>query len=401
MMRRLLVGIFLPSLALAPAVGAEAPDPLATTRPMASVVPGADKWDGHLEDDAPLVEFQAKAEAAGALGFYRDEKTGSLVVVAPAARTASFDLADLGSAPVPVRLEVSNIDPDALQHARDTLTSLPSTQLDAGASIGFYFNARLQKLTVTTSVAEEELHKLVGDESWRLIDYHHGDVVPANRTNDVAPFWGGAALNPPGGFPDWDCTSGFTMKNASGTRGLLTAAHCALAGDVIRTPQGVTVGTAEDANRRCGAAPVGYNADIQLLTGKTYDKSIYIGLGAGNRADVIEAGDPAVGNKYKFSGMASFEQVDQEVVSLNGQWWAAAGWCGTTFWVLNQIVFNRSGVCDVDKGDSGAPFYFTQAGNPVPTVRIRGMVDGKDAFGCYAMKYSKIHSLLGWSIYTG
>ncbi len=121
---------------------------------------------------------------------------------------------------------------------------------------------------------------------------------------------------------------------------------------------------------------------------------------SGSRADVLEGGDPAVGALYKFSGAVSFEESNQEVISLNGQWWASAGWCGPTFWVLNQIVFERAGGCDVDKGDSGGPFYFTQAGTPFPKVRIRGMVVGDDGQVCYAMKYSKISNLLGYTAYT-
>jgi hypothetical protein len=358
-------------------------------------------WEATYEDDRPLVAFEERAEAAGALGFYRDDKTSTLVILVPSTRSDRFDLAELGQAPVPVAVKVSEVDSDAIEAARELLTAMPTKAFVAGESMGFYFNPRLEKITITTSVDAQDLQEYLG-ELWQLIDYHHGEVATAGRFNDVAPFWGGAAFDVPFGEPDWDCTTGFTLKNAAGTKGMLTAAHCALAGEVATTPNGAIVGTADPANRRCGAAPVGTNSDLQLLTGKSYDNKIYVGGMYGTVAEVIEAGDPAVGSTYKFSGAVSFEKTGQQVLSLNGQWWAAAGasWCGTTFWVLNQVVFTRAGVCDVQSGDSGGPFYATQASNPVIDVRIRGMVVAKTGGECYAMKYSKIHTLLGWSIYT-
>ncbi len=118
-------------------------------------------------------------------------------------------------------------------------------------------------------------------------------------------------------------------------------------------------------------------------------------------ADVIEAGTPAVGAAYNFSGATRYEQTGQIVRSLDGKWWAS--FCGTTFWVLNLIVFNKSSVCDVRNGDSGAPFYFKSAGSPYPQIRIRGMVvarDNNSGPNCYAMQYTRIRDLLGYSILT-
>jgi hypothetical protein len=222
--------------------------------------------------------------------------------------------------------------------------------------------------------------------------------VSAGRFNDSPPFWGGAAVDVQNlGDPGYDCTSGFTVANSSGQRGLITAAHCSPLGYNYLTPQGVLVGQA--SRHACGPNP--YNADAMVITGQTYGPSIYVGTTqAGSGITVTGAGDPAVGATYNYSGATTYEHANQVVDSLNGSYWADNN-CGT-YWVLNLITWHTSGTstCAVRGGDSGGPFYFKYTTNP-QTALIRGMVNAYSSSECYGMKYSKISSLLGYYVVTG
>jgi hypothetical protein len=372
---------------------------LAFTPVLASSVTATDtagdsKWPTSLEEERQLYAFEEAARSGGALGFYRDEATSSLVVLIPRSVGATFDPTALGTAPVPVMVKIADVDPGDLQAARDKLDRLPE-QAPAGESMAYFFNPSTQKIDVTTSIAAAELSRMLGD-SWDLIDYHYGDVTPAaNRQADSSPFKGGAAITAGGS----SCTSGFTVVNGAGRRGLVAPAHCYNAGQQVTTPPGTVVGTTE--NRHCGPND---NNDVELIAGKSYTNKIYIlSAASSTAAPVTQAGDPAVGSTYNFSGAVSGEKSNQVVLDVDARWWVTTGWCGdNTFWVLHLIAFARSGVCDVQLGDSGAPFYFKWT-TTQPTIGIRGMVVAKSVDGhtCYAMKYSRIANALGYWIYTG
>lgn len=355
-------------------------------------LPGADKQ---------IADFQERAKAAGAAGFYRDDPTDALVVLVPADQRGSMNLSVLGSPGVPVRFKSSVVNSSDLANARKRLTDVVDQPFASGKSMGYFFNAQTEKFEVTTSIGKENLAAALGD-SWPLVDYREGGIEVATRFNDSPAFWGGAAyrFEGPEGDPYYDCTTGFTVVNGSGRRGLVTAAHCAPVNTNVLTPPGTALGKTE--LKFCGTgASGGGNADVQLIATKSYTYSIYIGNVNGTRADVREAGTPGVGSSYYYSGATTYENGQQKVLSIDGSYWANSGFCNQTFWVLNLIVWNRSGVCDVRGGDSGAPFYTKYGGTP-PQVGIRGMVTAHTTNNttCYGMKYTRIRDLLGYSILT-
>lgn len=347
-----------------------------------------------LKEEAQLAEFEAKAEAAGALGFYRDDQGGELVVVVPAGDAADFALRDLGEAPFPVKVQLSTVDARALAVAQDKLYALEGKQLTATDSMAFAFNPRLERIEVSTSLDAATLSDALGD-SWNLIEYRKAGAGPSSRFNDLPPFWGGAAIN----FvnyrdPYYDCTSGFTVVNSAGKRGLVTAGHCGPVDWDVRTPAGVLVGHTE--NKHCSQSP--NNSDVQLIAGQSYGGKIYVGGLTGTGRLVTNAGSPQVGFQYRMSGATTYESPNLTVTSLNGSWWADI--CGLTFWVLNLVVYRlgASTPCPGDDGDSGGPLYLSSADH----VGIRGMYVAKDINGgpnCYAMNYNRISQLLGYSIY--
>jgi hypothetical protein len=149
-----------------------------------------------------------------------------------------------------------------------------------------------------------------------------------------------------------------------------------------------------------------------LIKTESYGSDVYLGSAtSGTTGYVDSGGNPAVGATYRFSGAVSGERTNQLVDSLEGQFWTweSQDWCGTNntnpnsgFWTSNLIRFSRNDQCDGVPGDSGAPFYFKY--NSSAGLLIRGMVVARWPLtapnDCFAMKYTKMRDVLGWSIYA-
>lgn len=385
--------------ALVAGIALVAPTQMVAARPTQLILTaGASTQDAalqpdSLDDDQAVSDFEQKATSAGALGFYRDDATNALVVLVPAGMQTGFDVGALGTVAMPVIVKASRLDDATFAKVRGDLTAVPQALDQSGASMGFYFDPRTEKFEVTTTFDSTELARALGD-SWTYVDYHQGRVDEAGRFDDASPFKGGGAIDMTG-LGGYDCTSGFTVKNASGTRGLVTAAHCGPLGVTVYTPQHVNIG--QTTLHTCGPSPS--NADAMIISGKSYTNQIYVGYTqAGSTLTVTGASDPAAGFTYDYSGASTYEHDNQYVSSLTGSYWASNN-CGT-YWVLNLIVWYTlsTGNCDVRTGDSGGPFYYKSGST---TAGIRGMVNAYSATACYGMRYTKISSLLGYSIFTG
>lgn len=355
--------------------------------------------DALVADDQVLVAFQERAQEEGALGFYRDEETSSLVVLVPSRRAGSFDLAKLGPASVVVTVKYSDLDASAVARATDRLLNLPKDLSAEHGSLAFFFSPQKQKIEVFTTFDRAVISDYLAESS-SLIDYHYGEVEALTREDDSPAFWGGAKshwLQDPD--PTNYCTTSFTVIDSGSVKHMVQPAHCGPVGGTVKTWSGdYTVGTY--GNKKCGNVGPNYNSDVQWISGQSYGRSIYIGGAAGTQANVTEAGNPGVGVAYRYSGAKTFENLNQVVISTNAQiWWDSDNdWCNPEsvggWWQLNLISWNRAGVCDTDFGDSGAPFYVKYGGTP-PGVGIRGMATARVGNVCFGEKWSRIQSLLG------
>jgi hypothetical protein len=386
-MRRLLTGTWAIVIVLAIAVGYSPPTTDATVDA---------SWTLTREDERQLYEFEVRAEAAGALGFYRDEATATLVVLVPASRGADFQVGSLGPVPVPVIIKVSNLDPGAIQIALEKLQEIGRRH--PGLSMVYFFDAEREAIRVDASLEPGVLSTFLGD-SWPLIEYHSGGFVPLSRFDDSSPFRGGAAIDIENwDDPYYDCTVGFTVVNGSGQKALVTAAHCGPINYTVLTP---------DNNRVVGTTGPKWcqdtGDDLMLIKGKNYGPYIYIGGQNGSTGSVYDAADPVVGSLYNYSGAATYEKASQTVLSLSGSGFSKI--CDQEGYLVNLIVFTRKYQlerdCQAINGDSGAPFYFKNSNFSPPRIHIRGMVIGRNDEEdlCYAMRYSRIQQRTGYSIY--
>jgi hypothetical protein len=367
--------------------------------------------DPLVADDRALAEYQQHAQDAGVLGFYRDDASSSLVMVVSESMRDSFRLTDLGPPPVSLKVEYSMLRNDQISDANEKLLAIASQKGAAGHSMAFFFEPASEKIRVITTLDRDVVANLLGD-AWPLIAYEESTIeVARSRASDEPAFWGGGktrwAADP---VPNNWCTTGFTVVDSGGTRHMVQPAHCGPVNGTVKTWSNTfTLGTY--GNKHCGNLdPNGDNADVQWISGGSYGKSIYVGGATGGRADVIEAGAPAVGATYRFSGATQNEVSGQVVISTDASlWWASDNdWCDPDspggWHQLHLISFNRNGTCDAFGGDSGAPFFVKYAASPYPEIGIRGMVTAHSGnFNtCFAEKWPRIKSLLGnVSIYTG
>lgn len=356
------------------------------------------------------MSFQQRALAKGALGFYFVEDGGRMVIVAPWARIADVSGLDADEVGVRVSIKASQVDPQALGSTRQALRDLMNQSAYQYESMSMQFDSAAEKLVVTSSIDPLVLSRELGS-SWRLVDYRYGtSELLTGRSNDSSPFSGGAKIKFDGFDSSTFCTSGFSVTNGS-ERAMLIPAHCGNVNTTVRTyAGGVDIGKT-GTDRHCG--PInqgGDNSDFQFVRGKSYTDNIYLGGDPGFLSDIMEYGTPALGSAYRFSGAVTHETAPVQVVSdLDAEFWIEpytppctdSGW-----WQTHVIAFSSDTVCDAVPGDSGAPFFARQGTNPV-SVRLRGMVIGREVVGgavkahCYAVKLSNIASLSGyWPITT-
>lgn len=349
----------------------------------AAGVRGTETAAAFLEEEARLASFQAEATAAGALGFFSDEASGDLITVVPSSLSRSFDLPSQAGLGLSVRVQHREIDPAAIDRVyRRLVAAAPAATSAPDAAYAFAFDARSGLVRVRGTLDRASMLQLLGNLS-SLVEYRQEDVSRLTRQNDSSPFWGGAQVGR-AGVAGFDCTTGFSVKNASGTRFMVTAGHCFALNANVETGAGLAMG-------RITSRAAFPNRDMELIGTKQYGPVIYTGGADGVASTVKDASDPVVGRTiYCSSGAVTFERCDLTVTNLSAQFCDLAG-C-----TPNLALYLP---CGSQRGDSGSPFYldFDFGGYPY----IRGMVIAKDGDGCYAHKWSTIGSQFGVSINTG
>jgi hypothetical protein len=336
-----------------------------------------------LDEESSVATFEAAANAAGALGFFTDTVTDELVVVVPASLRRTYVLPTVPAAGLKVRFETRDIEPDTMSRAFSRLGEVWSDSSLRGASYTFGFDPRSGKIRVNGTVDAATMLALLPADVAPFVLYKQGEVSRLSRHNDASPYWGGAEVGR-AGVAGFDCTTGFVVKNASGTRFMVTAGHCFSLGAVLETGTGGAIGKITSR----AAFPT---RDMELIGTKAYGTRIYTGDATGVGSIVKGASDPVAGRTiYCTSGAVTFDRCNLTVTDLDHNYCDADG-C-----TPHLAQYNT---CPNLPGDSGAPFYldFALGGYPY----IRGMVIAKDPDGCYAHKWSTISSQFGVSIVTG
>lgn len=356
-------------LAVGPAQGAR----LSEQKPPS---PGApDARPPEIEMDGALVT--RLAESRGALGAYYDPATDQHVLVAPRSGPGSeITEAHLRELGVNGRLARSNLTRAIVDGFQASVAQ--QARADSGRnSFSSYLDLRREIMVLETDAPDNVVGSLTSNFPGR-IEVRRTSVNDAfSRTDDIAPFWGGAGITSAGPI----CSAGFPVTSAWGSRFMVTAGHCfALGGTVLTESGSNTMGIVVDRDL---FPPF----DLELISGSSYDSSVYVGPVVTSASKRISSGaDPVVGvNGYCFSGRTSGERCNQTTDSITAQVCTASG--------CKSPVIRFSGGGAPQGGDSGSPFYFV--GSVPGIVFIRGMVIATNGISGYAHRYTTISGHYG------
>lgn len=330
---------------------------------------------------AAHARLDALAKANSALGVYFDNAASQFVVVLPAtgagsrASAADFSVAGFGT-----RVHRSAVTQTAIDAVNSNIQRAVAQGTTQQYGFGSYFDLARDVMVIETDAPAEVVADLTRGFTGK-VEHRYGTVRRDTRQSDPPPFWGGASITDGGGI----CSSGFVVRNGAGTRFMVTAGHCFLAGAAVRsTGGGFAMGTV--VNRAPFPA-----WDMELLGGASYGTFVYRGDLNGVGIHVVAAADPVVNFLgYCRSGQTTAENCNQRTTSLTAQLCDASG-CTN-----DMISYNNGGLSA--GGDSGAPYYIYSVDNA--SVHIRGIHIGRIGSTMYAEKWSKISARFGVSIQT-
>ncbi len=207
-----------------------------------------------------------------------------------------------------------------------------------------------------------------------------------HRRDDIPSYYGGAGLSASGAL----CSSGYAVKNSSGTRYMVTAGHCYANGTSVRTESGANVvGTVFGrALASLGSGPV----DMELIGGSSYWGRVYTGgVTSTTSAPVVAAGSAYVGySNYCHSGRTTGENCGHTAQSTTAQVCTQSG-------CKSPVIAYTGGTLSAP-GDSGGAFYAKDSSGG---VWIRGHVIAGSSSTAYAETWNKVASRYGVSIVTG
>jgi len=315
--------------------------------------------DSHRE--AAARDLMARAQSASALGVYYDAAADEYAVVLSIGRalvtTSQFN--DLGIA---VRTEALDVDAATIERIEAALLRLHDT--NPSIKYTFAFDVRTGVVNVTSEGSRSDFADVEAAFPGRIA-FTPGRIEPTAEgswSNDIAPHWGGAWVQPNSGQPGLLCTSGWAMKTASGVRSMVTAGHC------FPNSSKTNMGT---SSRGSDAYPA---IDVARLTGKTYQGYIYAD-GANGERRVNDGNNPVLGSSYCITGRGSGFKCG-----------FVAQQSGITACYLpegctrNLFGARTSDNRVVQQGDSGGPF-FIKGGSLTVGIRGINVARQSDIFG--------------------
>jgi hypothetical protein len=291
---------------------------------------------------------------------------------------------------LPTRNETRAVSREDIASAEARLDELGVDAQLGGLSYTVFFDPSIGKIRVSGNVPPPLMAERLGE--WAgFVDYSKtgGGLILDSRHSDLSPFYGGAEAELLGD-DDWNCTTGFAVKKADGTRFMTTAYHCfGLYANIVSPGNGAAMGKVDYRSTYIGH-------DIELIGDKTYGPHIYVGSTSSNSALAVRgAADPATGvSIYCHDGATTFNVCGQKVITLTAHYCILPYGCSASDKALYTGPSPYSTL-----GDSGSPFYLNSGGS----AYIRGMHIGHntdDITQMYAERWSSVSSIFAVSILT-
>lgn len=253
----------------------------------------------------------------------------------------------------------------------------------AGYTFASYADAATGKTVLETDAPAAVIARLVGTSASSVTLRRTTSIDHYSRRDDVPAYWGGNGITLAGTAPSARCSGGYVVKNAAGTRMMVTAGHCFSNGQTAVTELGGrTVGVVSG-----NGLP---SQDMELISGQSYSPWIYVGgVDSSTGNHIASAGDPVVGySDYCHSGRTTGEHCGHTVSSVNATVCTSSG--------CKSPVIAFSGGYLPQPGDSGSPFYVKSVSGA--DKHIRGHIIAGNGTTEYAEKWSRVAARFGVSI---
>ena len=316
-------------------------------------------------------------EAAGVL----DVRWDGLAVRVVVERGGPPDLGQIpgvGNPPAGVELSVSSSQCFTRAMLEETTRHAQAAQLDDGEFMSFGYSPVTDRISVTTNMSEDRVLDVLG------VGGNQVTILPAeggrlSRTSDAAPHQGGARITS-GGYV---CSSGFSMRNASGTRYSTTAGHC---------PSGTYL-SGSNTFSTSYMAPNFPTVDVARLGGSTYTNRTYSANDNTTTKAVIDSGDPANGYTY-----CEYGQTTRRSCFTQNQ--SGQQFCDSSGCTLNLSTATKTSSFWAE-GDSGGPVSKEYAGGSVGArgwVVAGEFIPGPNYYILFYHKTSTVTGTLGLSV---
>ncbi|WBB94914.1 cellulose binding domain-containing protein [Solwaraspora sp. WMMA2080] len=339
---------------------AHQPEPAGTTESILDLIP-APTLD-RMVAQAPLVDAanvirtavdRAPGRGYAGIGLVDDQVTlwwkgeppaDIAAAVAAARRTAPVEVADATYSRAELRTAAARIAPVVEADPTDASHSVRLRTDGTGIEIGVDYSSSTELPTLP-------------ETGVRTTFVERDQMVERSRTDDDAPFDGGAGIGPAG---PW-CTAGFGVRDADTTAGyILTAEHCGSIGSVWHTGWDTTTGTgtligyAVDSND---------DHDTMIISTSAPGDHIYVGGQHDEvRAEVVGWTEVFPGQLLCQSGYTSAGVLGGPICNLRVDY---------HYTDIEDLVeaTQLDGHDSARGGDSGGPVYFV---NPDGTVLAAG-----------------------------
>lgn len=307
-------------------------------------------------------QLRAAAQAAGALDVYWDES--GYVVVAPAGSAVDPAAWAGMQAGATVRIQQASVTAADIEAVKARVAQIAATRPGQNDGWVVYLDLPTGVITVegpASASLERALTTEFGPKITYVLSKSRVERI-FDRNTDVQPFWGGDRITDNWIFPDQgtQCTSGFAVRNAAGTRYMTTAGHCKELGAGFWTMGREVYGHV----RALAPFPA---TDAEMIGDETYAARIWTGGLCCNSNPVTSGGNPFVNSTYCGSGSFSFEHCDHTALAVDVQFCDEQNLCTD-----HTVRFNGTAL---QHGDSGGPFYFKSSQG---CIAARGLLIGWD-----------------------
>jgi len=259
---------------------------------------------------------------------------------------------------------------------------------------GYYLDAHDSTYHVTFSPEDKAAAALVTSRLGDRVTIEFEASALLSRMNDGQPHWGGAGIRP-GSRSQNICTSAFTVRLPSGSRGSVTAGHC-FADDGAINGRDVLSGDQNYGGETAGAHDYPNYDMVRIGNGnQTWDNRIHVDPCCPVVRNVTASGNPDVGDFICNSGMTTRAICGLEVRAIDQTF-------GGRVHLIRAV---RGGDIIARGGDSGGPMY-NRLGDS--NAAARGMIvlgSGCDAerrcTTVYGHRISAVVSHLSVTVSTG